>query len=132
MPKGGSLPGERRGGREKGTPNRVQKKAVFRAQVEASGLSPLEYMLKVMRDPEADEFRRDRMSAWAAPYVHPRLASIDFNDTASRRSLEEIESRITAVLRAVFTGGTGKPSGAAGEDSLLIEGEVVTQDAGAP
>ena len=41
----------------------------------ASGrLSPLEYMLSVMNDPDADPARRDRMAVAAAPYVHVRVA----------------------------------------------------------
>ena len=41
----------------------------------ASGrLSPLEYMLSVMNDPDADPARRDRMAVAAAPYVHIRVA----------------------------------------------------------
>jgi hypothetical protein len=40
-------------------------------------LSPLAYMLAVMRDPEADSKRRDDMAKTAAPYVHPRLTSVD-------------------------------------------------------
>src|SRR5689334_15893679 len=41
----------------------------------ASGrLSPLDYMLAVMNDPDADPARRDRMAIAAAPYVHVRAA----------------------------------------------------------
>src|SRR3954467_9387820 len=41
----------------------------------ASGrLSPLDYMLAVMNDPDADPARRDRMAVAAAPYVHVRAA----------------------------------------------------------
>jgi len=41
----------------------------------ASGrLSPLDYMLSVMNDPDADPARRDRMAIAAAPYVHVRAA----------------------------------------------------------
>src|SRR4051794_13236325 len=41
----------------------------------ASGrMSPLDYMLTVMNDPDADPARRDRMAVAAAPYVHARAA----------------------------------------------------------
>jgi hypothetical protein len=40
----------------------------------AEGLSPLQYMLAVMRDEQADVRRRDEMAKAAAPYVHPRMA----------------------------------------------------------
>jgi hypothetical protein len=39
-------------------------------------MTPLEYMLKVMRDPAAEEGRRDEMARAAAPYLHPKLQSI--------------------------------------------------------
>jgi hypothetical protein len=39
--------------------------------------TPLEYMLRVMRDPSADEARRDAMAKAALPYMHGRLTSGD-------------------------------------------------------
>jgi hypothetical protein len=45
-------------------------------RIEASGLAPLDYMLAVMRDEDAEAWRRDEMAKAAAPYVHPRLAAI--------------------------------------------------------
>ena len=41
-------------------------------QAERVNKSPLEYMLSVMNDPEADAGRRDRMAQAAAPYVHAK------------------------------------------------------------
>jgi phage terminase small subunit len=35
-------------------------------------LSPLEYMLQVMNDPNIDSSRRDRMAVAAAPFIHAR------------------------------------------------------------
>lgn len=43
----------------------------------AAGETPLEYMLRVMRDPSVEHERRDKMAASAAPYVHPKLAAIE-------------------------------------------------------
>ena len=37
-------------------------------------MSPLEYMLEVMNNPDADPARRDHMAIAAAPYVHVRAA----------------------------------------------------------
>lgn len=42
----------------------------------SAGLTPLEYMLLVMNDQEADPIRRDRMAIAAAPYTHPRLEPV--------------------------------------------------------
>jgi len=39
-------------------------------------LEPLEYMLEVMRDPTADQTRRDMMAKAAAPYRHPQLQAV--------------------------------------------------------
>jgi hypothetical protein len=47
MPGGGSKPGERRGGRKRGTPNKAS--AARQAEVAASGITPLEVMLDNMR-----------------------------------------------------------------------------------
>jgi hypothetical protein len=40
------------------------------------GLTPLEYMLGVMNDAEADAARRDRMAQAAAPYVHAKPGGV--------------------------------------------------------
>jgi hypothetical protein len=46
-------------------------------EIAASGLTPLDHMLAVMRDESADPQRRDDMARSAAPYVHPKLASVE-------------------------------------------------------
>jgi hypothetical protein len=67
--------GRKTGGRQKGARNRATDEA--RAAAAASGVLPLDYMLSVMRDPAADNKRRDAMAMAAAPYLHPRLTAID-------------------------------------------------------
>lgn len=47
MPGGGSGPGERRGGRQKGTPNKAT--AAREAEIAATGQTPLDVMIEVMR-----------------------------------------------------------------------------------
>ena len=71
----GSKPGERRGGRKKGTPN--SKTAEMQAKVAESGITPLDYMLSVMRDDGNDGAIRLDAAKSAAPYVHAKLSSID-------------------------------------------------------
>ena len=39
--------------------------------------TPLEYMLRVMRDPSADDARRDAMAKAALPYMHARTTGVD-------------------------------------------------------
>ncbi|MEO8466256.1 MAG: hypothetical protein ABI640_13005 [Gammaproteobacteria bacterium] len=80
MARGGYRPGA---GRPKGTKNRPKVSAApaspstaqpgpAAAAASDGGTTPLDYMLKVMRDPEIDEARRDKMAIAAAPFLHPR------------------------------------------------------------
>jgi hypothetical protein len=67
--------GERIGGRQKGTPNKATAERA--AEIAATGETPLEYMIRVMRDERAPDERRDKMAAAAAPYVHPKLSTVE-------------------------------------------------------
>ena len=71
----GSKPGERRGGRAKGAPN--NKTAAKIAAIEASGLTPLDFMLQVLRDDNNELPIRMDAAKNAAPYVHPKRSPID-------------------------------------------------------
>lgn len=64
-------------GRPKGAPNKATAAKV--AEIEASGLTPLDYLLSVMRSPDSDEARRVDAAKAAAPYVHPRLSNVEAN-----------------------------------------------------
>jgi hypothetical protein len=77
----GSKPGERRGGRKKGTPNKATTAAAIKAEIAASGETPLDFMLRVMRDETAEPARRAAMAMAAAPYIHPRLAAVAHRHT---------------------------------------------------
>src|SRR5208337_1164721 len=66
----GSRPGERRGGRKRGTPNKATTAASIQAEVAASGERPLDYMLRIMRDETVEAARRDAMARASAPYCH--------------------------------------------------------------
>ncbi len=56
-----------------------KKTAELVAAVEAGGETPLDYMLRVMRETEAESTRRDDMAKAAAPYVHAKLSQVDAN-----------------------------------------------------
>ena len=60
--------------RKRGAPNRKTKPK--NEAIDASGLTPLDYMLTVMRDSRAKPERRDNMAKAAAAYVHPQFAPI--------------------------------------------------------
>lgn len=65
------------GGNRRGIPN---KRTVARREAQiASGLMPLDYMLERMRDESLDPVQRMHAAATAAPYLHPRLASVETN-----------------------------------------------------
>lgn len=66
--KGGKREGS---GRKIGTANKKTREIADRAAAE--GITPLEYMLEVMRDDQAELPRRDDMAKAAAPFIHPRL-----------------------------------------------------------
>src|SRR5260370_41809438 len=71
MARGGARPGS---GRKKGVVSKATAEA--RKAALASGISPLDYMLSVMRDQTVDVRRRDAMAMAAAPYLHPKLAAV--------------------------------------------------------
>lgn len=72
MAGGGKRPGA---GRPKGSKNRTNMER--EAEVQASGLTPLEFMLSRLRDEAMPMEVRQWAAEKAAPYVHPRLAQIE-------------------------------------------------------
>lgn len=69
--------GIKTGGRVKGTANKSTRERL--QALSESGETPLEYMLRVMRDGTIDHERRDKMALAAAAYMHPRLASTEIS-----------------------------------------------------
>lgn len=63
-------------GRKPGSPNK--KTAEVQRQVAESGITPLEYLLTVMRT-SGDERMRMSAAQAAAPYVHAKLSNIELN-----------------------------------------------------
>jgi hypothetical protein len=60
-------------GRPKGVPNRAT--AAKAAEIAASGLTPLDYMLGILRDESRHDAERFEAAKQAAPYCHPKLAA---------------------------------------------------------
>lgn len=83
----GNLAGKPKGTRAKATVARE-------AEIKASGITPLEFMLEVMRDPKATIEHRHDMAKAAAPYVHPKLASVSHTGDQSAPLYHVIEERI--------------------------------------
>jgi hypothetical protein len=67
-------PRKKTGGRTKESPARARDKA---AEVARSGVTPLDFLLKVMRNPKEPMWLRCQCAKAAAPFVHPKLAQID-------------------------------------------------------
>lgn len=76
MPAGGARVGAGRPRKTVGDVPVATDKTVNRPRKSLGGLSPLEYMLGVMNDDDADAGRRDRMAVAAAPYVHPKAEAV--------------------------------------------------------
>lgn len=72
MARGGQRAGA---GRKAGTPNKAS--AERQAEVAASGLTPLDYMLTLLRDETASKDDRMWAAEKAAPFVHPKLAAVE-------------------------------------------------------
>ena len=62
-------------GRPKGARNKRTRALIEAAK--AGGEAPLDYLLRVMRDPSVSPKRRDEMARAAAPYVHPKLLPVE-------------------------------------------------------
>jgi phage terminase small subunit len=103
MPRGGFRPGA---GRPRKHPKRTQKrrkKPEVVAQVEQKPASqepvgtdePLEVMLKIMRDPNADPDLRARMAIAAAPYCHPKMGEQGKKDQKNEAA-KRVASKFTA------------------------------------
>lgn len=72
MAHGGSRSGA---GRKPGATTKMNEAA--RAKALEGGISPLEYMLDILRDPKRDDGLRFEAAKAAAPYVHAKLAAVE-------------------------------------------------------
>ncbi|GAB4357171.1 MAG: hypothetical protein Kow00114_08590 [Kiloniellaceae bacterium] len=63
-----------------------------KADTGTAALSPLDYMLQVMRDPEASPAERKWAAEKAAPYLHPRRQSVEHGDDATLRHEDALEA----------------------------------------
>lgn len=143
MPRG-SKPGERRGGRQKGTPNKstTLKNAALSAASSNPTASPLEFLLSVMRDPTAPAGLRVQVARAAAPLMHgkPKFGSLDAGagdhgsfaerggftiDIAEAKALRDIDHRLAVFLRKRYAPSENGGSLTAVEIAVEAELEVV-------
>ncbi len=89
-------------GRKPGSSNTKTRETI--KAVEESGLTPLEYMLAVMRDAAMEPRERLSAAVSAAPYVHAKLASVEFALSGSvdvvNMTKEQRDAAVAAATRA--------------------------------
>jgi hypothetical protein len=91
------------GGRKRGSRNKAT--LIREQELAAGGELPVDYMLRVMRDPKAEDSRRDEMAKAAAPFVHHRLATVQHDGSGKNGEIE-------TVLKVEFVRGVdGRPAG---------------------
>jgi len=88
MPRG-SRPGERRGGRQRGTPNKktALRNATITAAAANPNVTPLDFLLGVMRAPNVPADLRIKVAQAAAPFVYPKPGSGRPSDPAMSAKL---------------------------------------------
>lgn len=76
-----------------------------------AGLTPLEYMLGVLRNPKEDQERRDDMAKAAAPYCHPKLvAQANTNKDVTPEKPGQTAAELRAeILQDMIRAGYLKP-----------------------
>jgi|GEM_PF-653695 len=98
---GGARPGS---GRKPGSPNRKSAEVLSAALEE--GITPVEYMLGIMRDETKDAKDRAWAAEKAAPFVHPRPApvprtvEIDLPDISSTEGVKQAIAQIAKEVAA--------------------------------
>jgi hypothetical protein len=114
MARGGRRPGA---GRPKGSRDRRSRELV--EAVVGSGVTPLEYMISVMRNekrPEADRF--EAAKACAPPYVHAWLSTSVIDATYDRVNAHVRELSTEELMAIVNHGGTADTNGNAEECTI--------------
>lgn len=99
---GGARPGA---GRKPGTLNK--RTIDLAADILGSGKTPLEYLLEVMADENADQKRRDWAADKASAYIHPRPAPVTRSIQISIPKMQtaaDVPHVISGILQAVGSG----------------------------
>jgi hypothetical protein len=106
--------GKREGaGRKKGSKQKIAKTYLTKSALiaAADGEMPLQYMLRVMRDPLADEKRRDAMATAAATYIHPKLSSVTGSFTHKHEPTELSDAELVDIATSGSLGTPATPQG---------------------
>ena len=92
---GGERPGA---GRPRGRRNRRTRETTAAAE---RGITPLDYLLSVMRNPKSSVAIRIDAAKAAAPYVHPRLSQVDVQANSDLHGLtyDQIQQELVLMLK---------------------------------
>jgi hypothetical protein len=88
MSRGGSKPGERHGGRCKGTPNK--RTMAVADKLEALGCDPIERMARIAMDEMAEVSIRAQMYKELAQYVAPKRKAIEGRGEVGQNFIDAI------------------------------------------
>ena len=101
MARGGKREGA---GRRKGTTGikstKTRERIAVAERAIASGVTPLDYMLSILRDESNDKTERFAAAKECAPYIHPRLSSVEANVKVSEHEDNLRRLRDAAMVTA--------------------------------
>ena len=99
MARGGKRDGA---GRKPGAVNKATQQS--RKAISESGLTPLQYLLSVMRDENSEQSQRVDAAHKAAPYVHAKLSSVDVRSSDGSMTPKGLDASgiSTAALREIM------------------------------
>ena len=98
MPRGGARLGA---GRPYGSRNRVTLELV--KAVQRDGLTPLEFLLKVMRDESLETSQRLEAAKLACPYIHPKMVAISVNQEIVHETVRHVSNdRVREILEELI------------------------------
>jgi hypothetical protein len=88
--------GRPRGGKNAAT----QKRAAALRRAAAKNVGPAEFLLREMRDKKLPRQERWLLAKWVAPYVSPRLSSVEVVKSVKAMTTEELQWAIGDAERA--------------------------------
>ncbi len=83
-------------GRPAGARNR--RTVEMQTAVEQSGITPLEFLINIMRDETADMRTRLEAARGAAPFVHPKLATTELSVKKQPMDREAMIARLKVLM----------------------------------
>jgi hypothetical protein len=83
----------------------------------AAGEEPIDYMLKIMRDPSVEPARRDAMAKAAAPYRHPQLQAV------AHKLVDSAGNPLAPVINLTVSTPPSKP----GSARLFAGGDMISR-----